>query len=594
LYLVPFGASDAPGATCRLDRLPRLDERLAAALFRMLAAQQGFAAAGLVAVEDGRCRLVAETPALAALVRARPPAGWPAPGAGQPGRAERIDPAALALAAAFAAVAPVAAAGPDGAPAGYVLVADRRARQLTPGLALRLADAAVLARPIFGRPPSAVPAPPVAGRAALRAAIRPRAAAHRFVDAALRARGAPAAVGLMIVDLDRFRAVNEALGPAAGDALLAVIGARLEQVLEPGDRLVRLEGDRFLILAPRDAGALRALAGRLLQAVGQPLGLDGGTVVMQASIGIALAAPGSHEPAPLILMRAETALRRAKIEGRARFALHEPGHEALALEKSRLELDLGQAVDEGQMHLVYQPYVDLRDDRVSGAEALLRWSHPLRGELAPAAFIPLAEATGQILKLGRWALRTALARARRWPGDLSLAVNISPLQFHQPGFLGEVDAALAETGFPPERLELEITETVLMRDNPETTAQLRALINRGIRIALDDFGTGYSALAYLARLPHHRIKLDKAFVQDLASPATADLIRAIIALARAQGIAVTAEGVERPDHLALVRRAGFTHAQGFATGAPVADPDPLLAPRRVERSQPAEAQGMSD
>ncbi len=558
-----------------MDPRPRPDERLTAALFRVLAAQQGFGAAGLVVAEGAAGRLVAATPALAALRRGGEAAGWPSPAALPPGGARRVDPSALAVAAGFAALAPIAA---DGSPGGYLVVADRRARRLTPALALRLADAAVLARPLLGRAPSpAAPAAPLAGRAALRAAIRPRAAAHRVVEAALRARRGRAPVGLMIVDLDRFRAVNEALGLAAGDALLAVTGARLEQGLDPSDRLLRLEGDRFLVLTPRDAIGLRALAARLLQAVAQPLGLDGGTVVIQASIGIAVAMPGDGEPASLLMMRAETALRRAKIEGRARFALHEPAQEALALDKSRLELDLAQAVDEGQMRLVYQPYVDLRDGSVSGAEALIRWDHPLRGELPPAAFIPLAEATGQILKLGRWALRTALARARGWPEALSLAVNISPLQFHQPGFLAEVDAALAETGFPSQRLELEITETVLMRDNPETTALLRALINRGIRIALDDFGTGYSALAYLARLPHHRIKLDKAFVQDLPSPATADLIRAIIALARAQGVAVTAEGVERPEHLALVRRAGFTHAQGFATGAPVADPTALLA-----------------
>jgi EAL domain-containing protein (putative c-di-GMP-specific phosphodiesterase class I) len=275
-------------------------------------------------------------------------------------------------------------------------------------------------------------------------------------------------------------------------------------------------------------------------------------------------------------MHADTALRRAKVEGRGRFVLHEPAEGARELEQSRLELDLADALAKGQMHLAYQPFVGLRDGRVAGAEALLRWRHPTRGELQPAAFIPLAEATGQILPLGRWALRTAMARALAWPERIALSVNISPLQFHQPDFLADVDAALAETGFPPARLELEITETVLMRDNPETTAQLHALIARGIRIALDDFGTGYSALAYLARLPHHRIKLDKAFVQDLGNPATADLIRAIIALARAQGVAVTAEGVERPEHLAQVRRAGFTHAQGYATGAPVADPTPLL------------------
>jgi EAL domain-containing protein (putative c-di-GMP-specific phosphodiesterase class I) len=200
----------------------------------------------------------------------------------------------------------------------------------------------------------------------------------------------------------------------------------------------------------------------------------------------------------------------------------------------------------------------------------------VRGELAPAAFIPMAEATGLILQLGRWALRTAMARAAGWPKRMGLAVNISPLQFHQPGFLAEVDAALADSGFPASRLELEITETVLMRDNPDTTALLRALIARGVRIALDDFGTGYSALAYLARLPHHRIKLDKAFVQDLANPATADLIRAILALARTQGVAVTAEGVERPEDLGRVRRIGFSHAQGYAIGAPRSDPAALL------------------
>jgi EAL domain-containing protein (putative c-di-GMP-specific phosphodiesterase class I) len=193
----------------------------------------------------------------------------------------------------------------------------------------------------------------------------------------------------------------------------------------------------------------------------------------------------------------------------------------------------------------------------------------------------MAEATGLILPLGRWALTTALAQAVRWPGRLGLAVNISPLQFHQPGFLVQVDAALQATGFPPGRLELEITETVLMRDNPETNGLLQALIARGVRIALDDFGTGYSALAYLARLPHHRIKLDRAFVQDLANPATAELIRAIIALARTRDVAVTAEGVERPEQLALVRRMGFTHAQGFVTGAPVADPVALASPGPV-------------
>ena len=327
---------------------------------------------------------------------------------------------------------------------------------------------------------------------------------------------------------------------------------------------------------------MAALARRLLAAVSQPLVLHGRTLVVQASIGVVAGPAAGLAPSDL-LIQADAALRRAKADGRDRFVLHEPAHAAAALDGSRLELDLAGALASRQMHLVYQPYIDLADDRIAGFETLLRWRHPLRGELNPIAFIAAAEASGLIVPLGDWVLRTALAAAAGWPGHLALAVNISPLQFHQPGFVARIDTALAETALPPARLELEITETVLMRDNPETTATLRALIARGVRIALDDFGTGYSALAYLARLPHHRIKLDKSFVQDLATPATGNLIRAIIAMARAQGIAVTAEGVERPEQLPLVRRAGFTHAQGYATGLPVAAPEayftePVAAP----------------
>jgi len=567
------------------------EDPFAAALFRLLAVSAGFDAAGLLVANPCGTELLAGTGGLARLgLRPgdRPPAGF-APAAaeaapvrtGRPGigavepagaGAFRVEAAALGLEATFAAAAPIRRGG--GTPAGFLVVADRRARRLTPAMAGLLADAAALAQPLLDDR-----APPSQRRvtaAALGGAIRLRSAAERMIDAALlRGRGAV----LMMLDLDRFRSVNEALGTTAGDALLAVTGSRLAQALGTRGRVMRLDGDRFVIVAAEEPGAevggVRALARRLLQAVGQPLALDGRTIAMQASIGIVTGlAPGT--PTPSLLMQADAALRRAKIEGPNGFAFHEPAKAVAAVETSRLELDLPGALAEGQLRLVYQPYLDLDDGRFSGAEALIRWQHPLRGTLLPASFIPMAEATGQILALGRWALRTALAAARAWPRPLCLSVNISPLQFHQPGFLAEVDAALEASGFPPERLELEITETVLMRDNPETTAQLRALIARGIRIALDDFGTGYSALAYLARLPHHRIKLDKAFVQDLANPTTAELIRAIIALARAQGVAITAEGVERPEQLALVRRIGFTHAQGYAIGGPIACPDALL------------------
>ncbi|HVL19907.1 MAG TPA: bifunctional diguanylate cyclase/phosphodiesterase [Amaricoccus sp.] len=532
------------------------------ALFRLLA-DADLPAAGLFLAAGAGPELVAATPALRALRRADPvdvPA-LPAPAAGP----TVVEPAAFGLDCGFAATVPVLRSPRE--TGGLLLVADARPRRLVPKLGRRLLDAAILAAALVpaSRPPAAD----------LRGAVRSRAQTQRLVETALRAAGSGGASTVMILDIDRFRSVNDALGATAGDAVLAVTGSRLQRAIGPGDRLVRLEGDRFAVIVRRPATELRPLATELLAAVAQPLVLRGRTLAIQACIGMVT---GSTSPrsAAALLGQAESALRRAKSEGRDRCVVHEPTEAALMLDKSRLELDLAHAAERGELHLVYQPYVDLTDGTVSGAEALIRWRHPTRGELQPLSFIPMAEATGLILPLGRWALRTALARALDWPDTIALSVNISPLQFQQGDFLDDVDAALADTGFPPGRLELEITETVLMRDNPDTTAQLRALINRGIRIALDDFGTGYSALAYLARLPHHRIKLDKSFVQDLANPATAELIRAIISLARAQGIAVTAEGVERDEHLALVRRAGFTHAQGFATGAPAADP-PILS-----------------
>ena len=566
------------------------NDPVASALFRLLAVSAGFEAVGLILAQaDGRHEVIAATPALArfGFAPGLQLGGWisAADDAKEPARdAFRIAPDAVGLDAAFAAVAPIRRMGSR--IIGWLVVADRRTRRLTPATVAVIVDAAALARPVLdsrrpadrGPDPELAPARPARGSAgaALRGAVRLRSAAGRMIDAALlRGRGSV----LMMLDLDRFRSVNEALGTAAGDALLAITATRLGAALGTAGRVMRLDGDRFVIVAtpgPDEAPpAVRSLARRLLQAVAQPVVLDGRTLAMRASIGV-VAGLTPDVPTASLLMQADAALRRAKIEGRNRIALHEPAEAVAAGENSRLEIDLPGALAEGQLRLVYQPYVDLASGAVTGVEALIRWQHPRRGVLLPASFIPMAEATGQILPLGRWALSTALAAAMRWPGRLALSVNISPLQFHQPRFLADVDAALAATGFAPDRLELEITETVLMRDNAETTAQLHALIDRGIRIALDDFGTGYSALAYLARLPHHRIKLDKAFVQDLANPTTAELIRAIIALARAQGVAITAEGVERPEHLALVRRIGFTHAQGYAIGVPVPDLEALF------------------
>jgi diguanylate cyclase (GGDEF)-like protein len=402
------------------------------------------------------------------------------------------------------------------------------------------------------------------------------AAALRWIVATLRDQRPAGESAMLLLDLDRFHALNEVLGSSAGDLVLTRIAARIENLLGSGERMLRLDGDRFAILVERAGADPRSLADRLLRTVATPMEIDGRSVTVEASIGIVDRITEAAR-ATTLLPQGAAALRRAKLEGRNRYVLHVPAIDTLDLERSRLEFDLAHALAQGQMQLAFQPYVNLVTDTVAGAEALLRWKHPTRGEMRPASFLPLAESSGLILPLGAWTLRRALEAATRWPDRMTLAVNISALQFHQSRFVAEVDAALASTGFPAGRLELEITETVLMRDNPQTVGQLRALIARGIRIALDDFGTGYSALAYLARLPHHRIKLGRSFIQDLANPATAELIRAIVASARAQGIAITAEGAETEAQLEAVRAMGFTHAQGYVIGVPVADPADLFA-----------------
>lgn len=531
-------------------------------LFRLLA-DAGLDAAGIFLAGPAGPLIAASTPALSSLRAAGSISAPPLPPPDAP--PATIAPEAVGLDCAFAAVVPILQSPETSA--GVLLVASPSSRRLGPKLIRILADAATIASALVPQPGSwRLPS-----TAELRNVVRSRDQSQRLVESALRGQVDAVAPTVMILDIDRFRSVNAALGNTAGDAVLTVTGTRLQQALGPNDLLLRLEGDRFGLVVRRTPDTLEPLAEELLKAVSEPLVLRGRTLSIRARIGMVTGAPGLRG-AQALLGQAEAAVRRAKSDPNERWVIHEPAEAALSLDKSRLELDLAHAAQRGELYLVYQPYVDLSTGEASGAEALLRWRHPTRGELQPLSFIPMAEATGLILPLGRWALRAALARAAGWPPETTLSVNISPLQFHQSDFLEEVDAALAESRFPADRLELEITETVLMRDNPDTTARLRALINRGIRIALDDFGTGYSALAYLARLPHHRIKLDKSFVQDLGNPATAELIRAIISLARAQGIAVTAEGVEREEHLALVRRLGFTHAQGFATGSPAADP----------------------
>ncbi|MEM8572775.1 MAG: bifunctional diguanylate cyclase/phosphodiesterase [Pseudomonadota bacterium] len=503
------------------------------------------------------------------------------------GRAQRLDPKCLGIAAPFAAVMPVCV---DGGVRAFLLVLSNRRRWLGTGAASALRDAAdiladLIAKEEAAGPPQHGAMPVMGGTGDAFADSGPLS--HPEALRMIREMPSSRALGgkaVLMLDIDRFRALNEALGATAGDYILSCLYERLSGAVGPEDRLARLGGDRFLVLTRRTGTELTQFADHLLARVAASLQVGGKPVVMQATIGLVDVAAERNPPAATLFMQADKALRRGKTEGGARICLHDPSHDATQQEQSRLEVDLGAAIRAEQLRLAYQPYVSLLDGSIAGVEALLRWQHPGRGELTPSSFMTLAETSGQILPIGSWVFREALCRASEWPDRVTLSVNVSALQFQQADFTTQIDTALALSGFPAERLEIEITETVLMRDDPETLGLLRTLIARGIRIALDDFGTGYSALSYLARLPHHRIKIDKKFIDDLENPSTNKVIRAIVSSARAQGISVTAEGIETQPRLDMVRKMGFTHAQGFLMSLPVEDPNTFLDPESQRAS----------
>lgn len=574
------------------------------ALLRTIEARRATLAAGYFQVRPGGIRIHYATERLRRFrgaIGSDQPGGWlvlpdTAEEALRENRRVEIDPASVGYSGSLCALQPLAPLRDDTA-TGLILI-DQRLRRLGAGLAGAIDDAVEILAALIGvarseaalaeespgeepRYPILAPAPWARNAQAERIArswlsksILPAGVEHRRIELALGAhRDGP--VAMLMLDLDRFRAVNEALGAPAGDALLAAMTVRLDSALAVGDHLIKLDADRFVIVSAKSEREYLRFANMLLDRVAQPLTLANQTIAMQACIGIVTAGL-KGVPVSVLLTRADRALRRAKRSEGQRVVVYERKFDTAALERSQLELELANAPSNGQLKLVYQPYIDLQTGKMCGAEALMRWRHPRLGTVQPKTFIPLAEATGLILPLGTWALHTACRTAALWPGNLTLSVNVSALQFQQANFVTEILSALVQNNFPAARLELEITETVLMRDSPETVAQLDALIAQGIRIALDDFGTGYSALAYLGRLPHHRIKLDQSFVRDLANPATADLMRAITSVAQSQQIAITAEGVERLEQIELVRAMGFTHAQGFATGGPMADPLGML------------------
>jgi diguanylate cyclase (GGDEF)-like protein/PAS domain S-box-containing protein len=382
------------------------------------------------------------------------------------------------------------------------------------------------------------------------------------------ARAGGGGVALLCLDIDRFKTVNDTLGHPVGDALLKEAARRMAACLRREDTLARLGGDEFAVLQAGDAdpARTRALAERLVEAVSQPFLVDGRTVAVSLSAGIALAPRDGAEP-DLLFKNADLALYRAKMAGRNTFRFYEPAMDAAQQARQALELDLRQALGRGEFELHYQPQMDLATSRINGCEALVRWRHPSRGMISPADFVPLAEETKLIVPLGEWVLREACREAAAWAEPMRISVNVSAVQFRQPGLVQTVLAALAASGLDPGRLELEITETVLIHEGEalKTLHQLRSI---GVRIALDDFGTGYSSLSYLRRFPFDKIKIDRSFVKEIDNPDTAAIVRAMVGLGSRLGIAITAEGVETEAQLDQVRAEGCTEAQGYLISRP--------------------------
>jgi diguanylate cyclase (GGDEF)-like protein/PAS domain S-box-containing protein len=371
---------------------------------------------------------------------------------------------------------------------------------------------------------------------------------------------------VLMLDLDRFKQVNDTLGHAAGDALLTEVATRLKSLLRETDALARLGGDEFAIIQAGETDqrqAAKALAERILEILRQPFAIEGSDISIGTSIGIALA-PEHGRDADELLKMADIALYRAKSAGRNGYCFFDPEMSEIASARQQLESDLRRAIQHEELELHYQPILDAKTRMISSVEALVRWRHPTKGLIFPDSFIPLAEETGLIVQIGEWVLRKACAEAATWPDGIKIAVNLSLVQFRNKKLTDVVTRALAETGLRPQRLELEITETALIESAAECLPVLRQFKSLGITIVLDDFGTGYSSLSQLAMFPFDGIKIDKSFTQNLTKRSEcAAIISATLTLAQSLDIATTAEGVETADQYRLLRLAGVTSVQGY-------------------------------
>jgi diguanylate cyclase (GGDEF)-like protein/PAS domain S-box-containing protein len=378
-------------------------------------------------------------------------------------------------------------------------------------------------------------------------------------------------VAVLCLDLDHFKDVNDSLGHPVGDALLKAVALRLTECVREGDTVARLGGDEFAVVqvgSDLNAIEVSALASRLVEVIGAPYEVQGHQVVIGTSIGISLS-PEDGKDADQLIKNADMALYRAKADGRSTYRFFEAGMDARAQARRLLELDLRAALVRGEFVVHYQPIHDLKADQIIGFEALVRWNHPHRGMIAPIDFIPLAEETGLIVQIGEWVLRKACCEAAAWSQDVRVAVNLSPAQFKNRNLVPSVLAALAESGLDPTRLELEITESVLLQDSDVTLATLHKLREYGVRISMDDFGTGYSSLSYLRSFPFDKIKIDRSFVNELATRKDSmAIVRAVTGLGKSLGISTTAEGVETREQLALLRLEGCTEVQGYYFSPP--------------------------
>ena len=384
---------------------------------------------------------------------------------------------------------------------------------------------------------------------------------------------------VLLLDLDRFKEVNDKFGHLTGDEFLVQVAARLQQCAGEAEPVARIGGDEFALIMANLTRAedAFAIAERLVATFADPFLVEGCEIVGATSVGIVVAPRDGNTPRDL-LKHADIALHRAKKAGPGTVCFFEPSDDISARDRKALQRDLEGAIERDELFLVYQPFLDIRENRITGFEALLRWRHPVRGVVPPGEFIPIAEEAGLIHSIGDWVVRHACLALSNWPADIRVAVNFSAIQFHNASIVQTIVHALAEAGVSPRRLEIEITESMLISKYGSASLILNSLLQLGVKVALDDFGTGFSSLTYLRKLPFSRIKIDQSFIRDmLTQPDCAAIVKSVIGLALDLRIGVVAEGVETAEQLEYLRQTSCDEAQGYLIGRPVsADRIPAL------------------